>query len=219
MESQNFKIKMREWKTATSIIKGLPKAEVYLVGGPSGAGKTVFAHAFSKLRPVKIISLDDYFLDEDMVRFSSSSRYGPGRQWDHPSSADLQLAFRNVIQLLDKKRTQLPVFSFAENKRIGYRACNRPSETAILVEGLHAVLLQSGLRAEHRNSYSIFVTAAVSIRRKRVSIRDAKNRKRPLSDFERRFYFMRIAETRWILPQRQDADLVLDTSEGLFRID
>jgi uridine kinase len=217
-ESENFKVKVRESKTADSIIKGLPQAEVYLIGGPSGAGKTEFARALSKVKPAVTISLDDYFLDEKMVRFSVTSRYGLGRQWDHPSSVDLNLASRNVIQLLDAKRTHLPVFSFAENRRTGYRECKRRQNDAIVVEGLHALLIQSILRAEGRTVCSIFVNGAVSVRRNRVSVRDAKTRKRPLSDFDRRFYFMRIAETRWINPQSRKADLVFDTSEGFFGV-
>jgi uridine kinase len=209
---------VRELESATSIIERLPQAEVYLIGGPSGAGKSVFAQTFAMIRPVLIIPLDDYFVNEDAVRFSSSRRYGLGRQWDHPSSLDLELAIQNVLQLLKKNHAHLPLFSFAENERTGYRVCRLRSGHSILVEGLHALLLRSKLRAAGCNVYSIFINAHVGVRRNRVSIRDSKTRKRPLSDFERRFYFMRIAETRWILPQRRDADLVLDTSGGAFGI-
>jgi len=42
------------------------------------------------------------------------------------------------------------------------------------------------------------------------------NRSLPLEELDRKFHFRRIAETRWILPQRFLADLVLDTSHGSF---
>jgi len=46
----------------------------------------------------------------------------------------------------------------------------------------------------------------------------AENRSLPLDEFDRKFHFRRIAETRWILPQRFLADLVLDTSDGSFTL-
>ncbi len=203
---------------AAGIVKVLPYADVYLIGGPSGAGKTAFAKVFSNLRPVVVLQLDDYFLDEKVVRVSLSSRYGRARQWDHPASVDLSLALRNTIELLDHDSTQVPSFSFAQNRRVGYRSCSRSSKESILVEGLHALELQSHVGVFSTSVYSIFINAEVSIRRKRISVRDARNRSRPLHEFDRRFHFMRIAETRWILPQRRKADLIIDTSDGGFRI-
>lgn len=205
-------------QTAVSIIKELPDADVYLVGGPSGAGKTEFAKAFSAVRPILVIALDDYFLDENMVRISSTSRYGDGPQWDHPSSLDLQHALRNVRELLDESYTQLPTYSFAENRRGAYRPCRRPLNASILVEGLHALLMQSDLRSSSRTVYSVFIDADVKVRRERIRVRDTRDRGKPLSDFDRAFHFTRIAEPRWILPQRREADLLLDTSEDVFRI-
>lgn len=218
-EKKNFKIKVSQVKSASTIITDLPKAEVYLIGGPSGAGKTEFAQIFRRFRSTVVVSLDNYFIDEDFVRFSVSSKYGLGRQWDHPSSVDIELAFRNVMDLLRQGHTQVPIFSFAENKRLGYKTCKRTSKAAILVEGLHALLLRPYLHNFHCKAYAIFMDATVPIRRSRVSARDAKTRGRSLSDFERRFHFMRIAETRWILPQRRAADLLVDTSDGFFRVE
>ena len=208
-----MKISGLEYSTI-NIIKALPNVDVYLVGGPSGAGKTVFADAFSRIRKGVIIRLDDYFLDENLVRFSFSSRYGVARQWDHPSSVDLALAYRNVIELLKDHFTQVPLFSFSENKRLRCRTQKRASKAPIVVEGLHALMLSQVL-AGLCSTFSIFINAELNVRRQRASIR-AENQSRPPEEFDRRFHFRRIAEIRWILPQRFLADLILDTSCGSF---
>jgi uridine kinase len=198
-----------------NVIKALPNVDVYLVGGPSGAGKTVFADAFSRTRKGVIIRLDDYFLDENSVRLSSSSRYGVARQWDHPSSVDLTLAQRNVIELLENHFTRVPTFNFSENKRLGYRPQKIASKSTVVVEGLHALLLSQLLGSYSK--FSIFINAEVNVRRQRARIR-AENRSRPMEEFDRKFHFRRIAETRWILAQRFLADLVLDTSHGSYTL-
>jgi uridine kinase len=197
--------------STTNLINALPNVDVYLVGGPSGAGKTVFADAFSSIRKAVIIRLDDYFLDESSMRLSTSSRYGVARQWDHPSSADLTLAHRNVTELLENHFTQVPTFSFSENKRVGYRPQKRAPKAPVIVEGLYALMLSKLLV----RSFSIFINGDVNIRRRRASMR-VENRSLPPEEFDRKFHFRRIAETRWILPQRFLADLVLDTSDGSF---
>ena len=200
--------------SATNLIKTLPKVDVYLIGGPSGAGKSVFADAFSGVRKAVIIRLDDYFLDEHAMRFSRSSRYGVVRQWDHPSSADLTLAHRNVVELLENRSTKVPTFNFSENKRLGYRTQKRLSKAPVIVEGLYALML-SELLIRSCSTFSIFINAELNVRRQRASMR-TDNRSLPLEELDRKFHFRRIAETRWILPQRFLADLVLDTSHGSF---
>lgn len=199
-----------------NIIKALPNVDVYLVGGPSAAGKTVFAHAFSRIRKGTIIRLDDYFLDENLMRLSFSSRYGVARQWDHPSSVDLTLAHRNVIELLENNFTQVPTFSFSENKRLGYRPQKRASKAPVVVDGLYALML-SHLLVHSCSTFSIFINAEVNVRRERARMR-VENCSWPLEELDRRLHFRRIAETRWILSQRFLADLVLDTSHGSFTL-
>jgi len=205
-------------ESAIRIVRDLPKAEVYLTGGPSGAGKTVFSRVLATTSGSLIISLDNYFVDAGEVRTSSSSQFGVGPQWDHPSSVDLELALRNTVELLETGRSELPLYSFASNTRTGSRRLKRSPGQPVLVEGIHALLLRRCLVESARSVFSIFVDCSVQIRHKRVRVRDAETRGRPLHQFEKRFHFMRIAERRWILKQRAEADLVLDTSEDSFRI-
>ncbi len=201
-----------------NIVEALPNIDVYLVGGPSGAGKTTFARALAKEKRALLIPLDNYFVDEENVRSSFSLKFGRGPQWDHPSSLDLELVIQNITELLDGRYARIPIFSFAKNKRVGHRRRELLRHKSIIVEGLHALELQSDIQKLSRTVYAIFIHASVDVRRCRIRSRDAQHRSRPLSDFERRFYFMRIAETRWILPQRRLADMIFDTSYGVFGV-
>jgi len=201
-----------------NIVRALPNIDVYLVGGPSGAGKTTFARALAKEKRALLIPLDNYFVDEENVRSSFSLQFGRGFQWDHPSSVDLDLVLQNITSLLDGRSARIPIFSFAKNKRVGHRSRELLRHKSIIVEGLHALELQSGVQNLSRTVCAIFINAAVDVRRNRIRNRDAQHRNRPLRDFERRFHFMRIAETRWILPQRRLAHVILDTTSGEFGV-
>jgi len=196
----------------------MPDVEIYLVGGPTGAGKTVLSRAIASAKRGLTLHLDNYFVDEPNVRTSTSTLYGRGPQWDHPLSVDLELATQNLTDLLDRGFARVPKFSFANNKRLGYGVHKLLSKKSVIVEGIHALTLQRRLTESSRTVYSIFVDARIDVRRKRISDRDSHHRNRPLSDFERRFYFIRIAEKRWILAQRRLASLVLDTSSGTFQV-
>ncbi|HWN11976.1 MAG TPA: AAA family ATPase [Pyrinomonadaceae bacterium] len=201
-----------------NIVRTLPYADVYLVGGPSGAGKTTFARILAREKRGLLLPLDSYFVDEKDVHTSFSLQFGRGSQWDHPSSVDRDLAAQNITELLDGRCARMPIFSFTKNKRVGHRQHELLQHKSIIVEGVHALKLQSSIHEISRTVFGIFITAAVDVRRSRIRRRDAQNRNRPLRDFERRFYFMRIAETRWILPQRRLADLILDTTHGEFGV-
>lgn len=200
-----------------SIAQVLPESHVYLVSGPSGAGKTTLAQAIARGRHGLVLQLDSYFVDEPYARVSHSVRFGTGVQWDHPASVDLDLAQENVLELLRRGCARTPVYSFVENRRIGYRTKRRRPDQSVVVEGIHALRLTSALAQDDIVTFRVFVDADVEIRRARIRMRDALTRSRPVKMFERRFHFMRIAERLWVLPLRAEADLVVDSTEGCFK--
>jgi uridine kinase len=196
----------------------IPYVSIYLIGGPSGSGKSLLATKIAKSYHGIILTLDSYFLDEHEAKRSTSAKFGQAPQWDHPKSVDLKYATTNITELFRTGSTFIPVYSFAKNRRIGYTHLTLDSRQVVIVEGIHALLLRKLLERADRQIFSIFVDAAVDVRRSRIRVRDANDRNRAVSTFSRRFYFMRIAERYWIIPQSKDADLVIDTTNGRFDV-
>ncbi|KAK2354601.1 Phosphoribulokinase / Uridine kinase family [Trifolium repens] len=100
------------------------------VGGPSGAGKTVFAEKiFNSMPDVAVISMDNY---------NDSSRIVDGN-FDDPRLTDYETLLRNVHDLKAGKPVEVPVYDFKSSSRTGYRTVEVPSSRIVIIEGIYAL--------------------------------------------------------------------------------
>ena len=136
--------------TVKSLIRFLPSAQVYLIAGPTGAGKTKLALGLSAHVNAKVIGMDNYFIDEEKVPIEYSDIYGSAPQWDSPDACDFELLIRNLVQLIRTRKTTIPLFSFPLNKRVGSNIMEITGSAPIIVEGLHAIRCQVFLEKESR---------------------------------------------------------------------
>jgi uridine kinase len=199
--------------TVQSLIPFLPRAQVYLIAGPTGAGKTRLAHGLSKHIKARVIGMDNYFIDEEKVPIEYSDIYGNAPQWDSPKACDFELLISNLIQLIQTGKATIPLFSFPLNKRIGSNIIEIARSMPIIVEGLHAIRCQSPLEKERIITYSIYIDADTKIRIERIRVRDKEERDRPEHLFDKRFYFIQQAEKKWITEQSSSANLILSSKE------
>lgn len=105
---------------------------VVLVGlaGPSGSGKSVFSEKVSAFIPdVAVISLDMY---NDASRLIDSN-------FDDPRLTDYDLLLENLKDLREGKTTKVPIYSFKESKRVGYREQEVPKSRVVIIEGIYAL--------------------------------------------------------------------------------
>jgi uridine kinase len=197
------------------VIRRLPPVSVYLIAGPTGSGKTIFAQRLAASVGAMMLSLDNYFWDEAQVEIVRDEIYGEARQWDDPASSDLNLLTLNIQQLVNDGYALIPQFDFFQNIRIGYAPMQKKEETqSIVVEGLHSIRCKGPLADLGISSLSLFIDADVQVRAERVRIRDLRDRGRPEELFQKRFHFIRLAEEKWILEQRHQADVLIDTGNG-----
>ncbi|XP_073226745.1 inorganic pyrophosphatase TTM2-like isoform X3 [Cicer arietinum] len=100
------------------------------VGGPSGAGKTVFAEKIVNSMPdIAVISLDNY---------NDTSRIVDGN-FDDPRLIDYETLLRNVHDLKAGLAVQVPVYDFKSSSRTGYRTVEVPSSRIVIIEGIYAL--------------------------------------------------------------------------------
>ncbi len=196
----------------TSLVKLLPQVQVYLIAGPTGAGKTNLAHKISRHINANVIGMDNYFLDEEKVPMEYSDIYGYAPQWDSPNACDFDLLVKNITQLIQSGKTVMPSFSFPLNRRIGSNFIEIPRNTPLIVEGLHAIRCKSLFKKEI-STFSIYIDADIKIRVDRIRARDTQERDRPDHLFNKRFYFIQNAEKKWIINQFSSSDLILASRE------
>ncbi len=114
------------------------------VSGPSCAGKTTSSakleqaleeHGYS----VHVISIDDFFLDRNFL-IRRARENGEVPDFDSPDTIDFQALSEAIGAIVSKRSHRIPIFSFREGKRVGFRELEATSERDIyLIEGIQAV--------------------------------------------------------------------------------
>ncbi|GCE12229.1 uridine kinase family protein [Tengunoibacter tsumagoiensis] len=194
----------------------LPAAELYLVAGPAASGKTTFAKALAQHLNATILSLDNYYLDEDAVVLEYDERYGHVAQWDSPEAFDLLSFQQNIRDLIQTGQAQIPSYSFAKNCRDGFQTLTKGEGQALIIEGLYSIRFQPLLEEITDSVTTIFVQAERETRWVRRRIRDLQERGKVAEDFERRYHFVTAAEQRWLLEQEHHAEYILATDHPGF---
>lgn len=114
--------------------------KMVFVSGPSSAGKTPtterLAHRLNE-RGVKteLISLDDFYRESGYTVYNDDGT----PDLESPQSLDLELLHRCFTSLCEGEATRLPVFSFMEKRRTGYREIRLDEDELCIAEGLHAL--------------------------------------------------------------------------------
>ncbi len=192
----------------------LPRAGLYLIGGPTGSGKSALGQAIRTCRKALVVAMDDYFLDRDHIVSETSEEYGSAPQWTSPDAYDLPLLITNITELLSVGQTLMPKFSHAQDRRTGYDLVTRQDDQPMVIEGLYAIRYRDQITPLGINSLAVYVTANEVVRTERIRLRDFRERGQDPATFDKRLFFIRLGERRWVVEQYLDADITLDTSAG-----
>ncbi len=185
-----------------------------LVGitGPSGAGKSTLAvalcEALGKHKTV-IISQDDYYRDLSHIPLEERKQ----RDFDDPSSVDLDLLAENLEHLKKGMKVETPCYDFTlHTRKKGEQRIIEPKEF-VIVEGL---LICSSKSVRDLLDLIVYVDAPPETRLQRRIRRDTVERGRTRESVEKQWKEMvEPATKRFLEPVKGFADLVVDTGEGL----
>jgi uridine kinase len=112
------------------------RAQVIILAGPSGAGKTHLAERVD----LPILHLDDFYKYGDDPTLPRINLAGgvPIVDWDHHDSWNSEAAVAAVEELCRTGCTDAPVYDIALNSRTGHRVLDLGDSAYFLAEGIFA---------------------------------------------------------------------------------
>ena len=154
---------------------------VIAVTGGVGSGKTTLAHALAKAATstghgAVMLSTDHYLPDYTPEL--------PVLERDLPEHADLDLLGRQLLDLVDGRPIERPVWSFLTHRREGTERIESPGRGLIVVEGIHA-MVDEVVGLAHDSAY---VHTPATIRRERFIARDREGERGMGVDESARFF-------------------------------
>lgn len=178
-------------KIADEIYNSPRNIKIVLIAGPSSSGKTTTSKKLdvylrSKGFITHPIELDNYFTDLDKRALDENGK----PDFESIRAVDVNLFNKQISQLLEGKRVNLPKFNFILGKReYNDNYLKLGEKDIIIVEGLHALNDELTMSINKNNKYKIFISPLTQlnidnhthihtsdIRKLRRIIRDNKTR-------------------------------------------
>lgn len=203
-------------------------ARAVMLAGPSSSGKTTSANRLATQLKVHgkkpiLMSLDDYYLDRDTIQ------PGPDGKVDleHINTLDTKLFGEQLTLLLEGNEVELPCFNFKEGKREwnGHKL-KLHDNSVVIIEGIHGLnpaLLPKTL--DPKEIFKIFIIPLLSLnlddhnripssylRLLRRIVRDYETRNASVSKTLSMWSSVRKGEARWIMPFKENADAIFNSS-------
>lgn len=203
------------------------RAKVVFVAGPSSSGKTTFANRLSTelrvcgLKPVPI-SLDNYYLNREFVPLR------PDGQPDLEclEALDVPLFNEQIVDLLDGRPVELPLYSFKTKSREPHGIMLTPEEGQVfIVEGIHGLndALSEDIPSEFK--FRVYVSAltqlnldchnrirTTDVRLLRRMVRDRRSRNTDVLATLGMWDSVREGEEAYIFPFQERADVMFNSS-------
>ncbi len=116
------------------------QAQVVVVAGPSGSGKSVLCGRLSRSLRLPVVNLDDFYKNGDDPNLPRVDLPG-GRaivDWDDPASWSCEDAVAALDALCRTGRADVPVYDIAHDGRVGHRVVTLDGAAYVLAEGIFA---------------------------------------------------------------------------------
>lgn len=203
-------------------------ARIVLIAGPSSSGKTTTTKRLAiqlqtNLLKPQLISLDDYFIDRERTPIDPVSG-----DYDYESlyALDLEQFNRDLNDILDGQRVQLPTYNFELGRRqYKGRSIQLEQGSILLIEGIHGLNPALTSHIDERMKFRLYVSALTTItidrhnwiptsdnRLLRRIVRDHKYRGTGAVDTIRRWPSVRRGEEKWIFPYQENADATFNSA-------
>lgn len=176
--------------------------KIISISGASGSGKTTLANILTSFNPkATLISLDNYYLNKEEQIIKNGFF-----DFDHPESFDYVLMIKNIKELTETGRTEIPQYCFDKQDRVGYKTVT--SDKLLIIEGIYANKL-----LVNECSMSVYIDIDSDLALIRRIRRDMKNRNRTLdSILDQYLDFVRPAYIKYVQDMKLYAGKVIQNN-------
>ena len=152
-------------------------AQVIVLAGPSGAGKTHLAERVG----LPVLRLDDFYKDGDDPTLPRIDLAGgdPIVDWDDPGSWNAEAAVAAVEELCRNGSTDAPVYDIAMNSRTGHRVLDLGGSAYFVAEGIFAQEIVAECRRRRLLADAVCVTQHPVVTFVRRLTRDLREHRKP----------------------------------------
>jgi len=204
-----------------------PEIRLVLLAGPSSSGKTstskrLCVQLMACHRHPVALSTDNWFVNRDQTPLDEKGN----KDYESIYSMDLAQFNQDLQNLIEGKEVELPFYNFTRGER-EYRGekLRLDDDMILVIEGIHALNPMLTQQVEDKNKYKIFAAPMTPVSMdgehwiptsanrllRRIS-RDYQTRGRSAQQTIAGWDAVRAGEEKWILPYRNEADAVVDTS-------
>jgi len=212
---------------AEEISNSSKNIKLILIAGPSSSGKTTTSKKLdiylrSKGFITHPIGLDDYFTDLNKRALDENGK----PDFESVKALDIDLFNKNLTDLLEGKKVNLPTFNFVLGKReYNGKSLQLGEKDIIIVEGLHALNDELTMSINKDQKYKIYISPLIQlnidnhnhihtsdIRKLRRIVRDSKTRGHGARETLRMWPSIKAGERNNIFKFQDDVDTVVNSA-------
>ncbi|MFZ7121934.1 MAG: nucleoside kinase [Eubacteriaceae bacterium] len=212
---------------AQEIYDNKDRIKLVIISGPSSAGKTTTSKRLKTNLMVRgimplTIELDNYFVNREETPKDENGNL----DFENIDAIDIELFNENLIQLIENKEVEMPVFNFLEGKRDKKgRRVKIIGNNPIIIEGIHGLNEKLTKYIPKENKYKIYINTLTQlnidsynriptsdIRLLRRMIRDYKYRGHSAEDTLSMWESVRLGEEKNIFPYQEEADYIFNSA-------
>lgn len=195
------------------------------IAGPSSSGKTTFANRLRLellslgIKPIRI-SIDDYYKPKSEIPLDENGE----ADLECLQALDVELFNKNMLQLIDGEKVDLPKFDFTVGHRVKGRTLQICSDQPIIIEGIHALNDELTSLITKHQKFKVYISPQAQInldnhnpisltdlRLLRRIVRDNKFRKSSAEETISMWPSVRRGEFKWIYKNQEGADYVFNS--------
>ena len=168
-------------------IAGRKGVKFVMIAGPSSSGKTTFSHRLSiQLKTFGLtphpIEVDNYFVNREKTPRDADGNYN----FESLDAIDTERFNRDMCELLEGKRIELPTFNFKTGKR-EYKGnfLQLGADDILVIEGIHGLNDKMSYALPNESKYKIYISALTSLNvdeHNRISTADGRLLRRLVRD-------------------------------------
>ena len=208
-------------------IAASPEKKIILIAGPSSSGKTTFSHRLATqlsvygLKPHPIAA-DDYFVERENTPLDEDGK----PDFERLEAIDIEQLNQDMLELLDGKTVELPVFNFKTGLR-EYRGdyLKLGEDDILVIEGIHGLNDKLSYSLPKESKYKVYISALTqmnvdnhnrisvnTVRLIRRIVRDARTRGFKAKETIAMWNSVRNGEEKYIFPFQDEANAMFNSA-------